>query len=267
MSNRQIRRDAWGLFRANYLGILAGVAVVEGIVLFVYLAPALLALGYAAVSLVSLIGWILLSPVTVAGTASFFLGIIDGGSPNLRLLFSHVGGFQRIRKIWAAVLSYLCMAFCYVLIITAIRLLVNLWGGPFRLEWIMTALFFALGLAGLWATFRFGLLAYLMAKEPDAKVSEWLRASWRVMRRNGGRLVRLMLSLLWPPLPVSLFINVQIRLMREAGTLDPHSVIPSLLPGSIMRLLMCFYAGYVILAFMIFARDLLHARREIAGQE
>ena len=32
MSNRQIRRDAWGLFRANYLGILAGVAVVEGIV-------------------------------------------------------------------------------------------------------------------------------------------------------------------------------------------------------------------------------------------
>jgi hypothetical protein len=264
MSNKQIRKRAWELFRTNYRGILAGMALVEFFMLLPSFVFSFLAPGSAYLSLISLFVQMLLAPITMVGAASFSLSILGGAPPSLGVLFSHIKDFKRIRKMWIAAPVFYCSVLLMLLLLLA-SFLVGIPGFLAKIPIginlpLLLALVIALCLVGLWLTLRIGLLAYAMAKEPEAPLSSWLRASWNAMKHNCWRLARLVLALFFPPIVLSIIIQMNIRLMRESGALGSNSTFAVLLTTLITSLIMCFYTGYPQLALAGFADDLLDGK-------
>jgi len=114
-----------------------------------------------------------------------------------------------------------------------------------------------MGLVNLWVMLRLGLFSYAMAKAPEKRASDWLRSSWRAMKRNCWRLIRLTISVSWPGLAIVVVASWITGQLGTAGAFDPKSALARLLPTVIAGLFLCFYGGYPQLALAGFAEELL----------
>jgi hypothetical protein len=127
----------------------------------------------------------------------------------------------------------------------------------------------ALGLAGIvsaWLGLRLGLYAYAMARDPEARPSGWLRASWRAMRKNCWRILRLEISLIWPMIPLFLvFFLGGVIPSGHAGSIGGANLASApgnLLPRATFNAFLCFYMGYPMLAMAGFADSLFAPERK-----
>jgi hypothetical protein len=78
MTNKQIRTQAWALFRANYGKMLPAVAIVQFFTFLPLLIYALFPVIGACVYSVSQLGTILVAPIAQCGAAAYALDILDG---------------------------------------------------------------------------------------------------------------------------------------------------------------------------------------------
>ena len=212
------------------------------------------ALGGLAETLAVQISMVLFAPVSLCGAAAFSLDILHGGAPKPRLMFTHVRDFRRTVKIWLATLAYYGPVLAFN--VTTLMLMTIPSGASesnaakVSIFLLLIALVLVLMVFGLWFSLRLGLFCYVVAKNPEAGAGEWLKASWRAMRRNCGRLFRLMFSVFWP----SVTIGIIISLIAGRGTASGSAIS---LPTLSIMIFQCFYVGYPQLALAGFADDLL----------
>ena len=261
MTNKEIRKRAWALFCAKYRKMLPAMAVIELFTIAPQLVGVLSATGNTNIVPVSTLLTILFAPVALCGAAAFALNMLGGGEPNTGLLFLHLKSPLRVMKIWRA-------AFVYYGLMLMMGLITAMMRSPFQMDdagnggvvtqmIVLLALAVVFGLVNVWVTLRLGLFFYAMAKAPEKRAFDWIRSSWRAMKRNCWRLIRLSISVSWPGFAIGIVTSMIVKQLGATGALDPKSALARLLPTAIMALFLCFYEGYPQLALAGFAEELL----------
>jgi hypothetical protein len=249
MKNREIRREAWALFKKNYLKMLPGIAVI----CLVFLGQSLLLPQFVPNGLIGtlapLIGTVLFAPITLAGAADFFLAIRRGGAPEIGRLFAHIQNTRQVLNIWLAALVY-GGAVLGINLIRAALAGMTLPNGAVIALGVLTL---ALLVPGIWLTFRLQLFSYAAAMDPDAGAIDWLHTSWRQMEGNCGRSFCLSFSTGWPYLLFWIAVVFILGLVGTPGTRPVSSPAFSVFTSVSLWL----YMGYSMLALAVFADDLL----------
>jgi hypothetical protein len=255
MNNREIRGQAWKLFKRHYVRFVPAMAV-SGVLL---LAASLwndwiVQTGIFKTSLAALF-LALVAPVQQGGVAVFARAAILGDTPGIGLMFQPLRSFRRVGNLWLAALAAICPVTLATLAFYAAGLLITASVPESAQATVnlvaMLALYLPALIAAWWINLRLTLYPYAAAREPEQGVGRWLKASWSAMRGKCWRLFRLTISVDWPILPL-LFAAVVIT--REMG-------VPSADMGRVGVLTFaaftCVFMGYPALATARFAEEAL----------
>lgn len=260
VKNRQIRKNAWALYKANFLKLLPAMVLLQLLDFLPGMVIGQAALGGLADLLATQLSPMLFAPITMCGAAAFSLHILHGGEPKTYLMFAYARDVLKALKIWLAALIYYVPGLALTV---PTLLLLNTPSGSFdsyaaeiSMFYISIALIVVIMVFGIWYSLRFGLFSYAMVKSPDAGAGEWLKTSWRAMNGNCGRQFRLTLSVFWPTFVIRLIIAL------IAGRSVTSGSILNLPTLSIM-IFQCFYMGFPLLAQAGFADDLLEENQSM----
>ena len=253
VNNKQIRKNAWALYKANFQKLLPAMVLLQLLTFLPGIVIGRAAPGGLVELLATQLSTMLFAPITLCGVAAFSLDILHGGAPKTHLMFAHVKDFRRTLKIWLAALAY----YGPVLALNATTLvLLNVASVPSEKDvaeigtlLLLLALILVLTVFGIWLSLRFTLFSYAVVKNPEAGAGEWLKTSWRAMKGNCGRQIRMVISIFWPGVVVGLIISL------VAGRSGAGSAIN--LPTLSIMIFQCFYMGYPLLALAGFADSLL----------
>jgi len=255
MNNREIRGQAWKLFKKHYLRFVPAMVVSGALWLAASQGnPMIAQAGIFKASFAALFP-ALIAPVQQGGMALFARAAILGDKPGIGLMFQPLRSFRRVGHLWLAALAAICpmtlanLAFDAAgpLIAASVpesaRAAVNLAA--------VLALYLPATIAALWITLRLTLYPYAAAREPEQGAGRWLKASWGAMRGRCWRLFRLTISVGWPFLPV---LIAAVVITRELG-------VPSgdmgLVGAMAFAAFTCVYIGYPALATARFAEEAL----------
>lgn len=260
MSNREIRRRAWAQFKAHYWRLLPSMAIVEALMLAPSVITAPLGPVGPASPLIASCGLLLFAPVALLGAAGVTAEVMRGGAPETRRMLWALEGGRRAARAWLASLAYYGPSLVLGIVSAATPRLGDSFvptqedamliaaAGIGLLLLLPPALFF-----GIWLPLRWGLFPYAAERAPEARASSWLGASFRAMRGNCWRLIRLLCSVFWPSAAVAAVLSAVTQALTRSGALAPGSAPAQMASALIISLFLCFYMGYPLLALAGFA--------------
>lgn len=208
MTNKEIRKKAWELSKANFWRLL-------GVTLFIALITVPFILPYAAVFMsttdgsmpgagasltasVSIFLMMIVAPILEAGLLQYLSNLWNGQAAGIRTLFTHAR--RVLRLIGIGLLTVLCM---YAVMIPGMLLLMLLGSFVPFLAFIVGILWV---IAIVFVMFRISPAMTAFILDPDRKAVQCIGTAWRATKGNVRRMFSHSFMLILPYFAASLLI-------------------------------------------------------------
>ncbi len=288
MSLREIKRDAWKAYKANYKNVLLMQLVLAGISLAVAMILNTLTMPMASASMsraimsgtmsdtgdfmsmygslytlnmiLNLIVGVLMMPLQI-GVTSFYLKNIRGSKPTHSEIFGYYKSPVNIILTYLLKIAAIFAAYFVVAIVTVLAM-----GLCFFFLTLARSLYIVIGFIGIvililavlaiiFICVRLSLTNYILADEPTQSPSGVIGKSWNLSKGHVLRLVLLGLSFIgWFLLPIIITVPIVVIVLFAVGSGVAKAAIMILYVMLIIALFVVYYFVLYPYIYLSFAR-------------